>query len=188
MRRTSAEVVQMPPRAPAPDHRVPVVGEPRVRRCGHYTDLTPQEREVMALVAADLSGVEIAARTDVSEHAVRRCLAALRQKLGAATTPQMIDIGCRTGLLVPRRATLKREITDTVLTSFQALADGNSRTQIARSRNFSKHAVARHLAIVRSRMRVSWNPAAVYRLHGVTPPVLDATAVPCPLCAARGAS
>ncbi|MFJ6770130.1 hypothetical protein ACIQOV_03975 [Kitasatospora sp. NPDC091257] len=143
---------------------------------------------MLALFAADVTAVQIEARTGASFRAVRNRISNLRQKLGARTTPQTIDIACRTGLLVPPRGVLRAPISVTALTSFQALAEGDARTVIANSRNISKHTVAKHVEVVRGRMRASWNAAAVYRLHGVVPAVLKATFPPCPVCAAAGAS
>lgn len=170
------------------EHRIPVVEEPRVRPCGHYPDLTLEEREVMALLAADLNAVQIAEHTHASDYAVRTRLSTLGLKLGVATSPQIIDIACRTGLLAPPRGVLKTPISVTVMTSFQALAQGGTRPWIATRKKVSENTVANHLAVVRARMRTSWNPAAVYRLHGVAPPVLNVTVPPCPFCAAGGAS
>ncbi|WP_371517686.1 hypothetical protein [Kitasatospora sp. NBC_01300] len=174
--------------ASAPEHRLPVVQEPRVRPCGHYADLTEEEREVMALLAADLNAVQIIEHTGASDYAVRTRIGTLGQKLGATTLPQITDIGCRTGLLVPPRGVLKTAISVTALASFQALAHGSTRERIARRKKISQNTVANHLATVRARMRTAWNPAAVYRAHGVVPAVLDATTPPCPFCAAGGAS
>ncbi len=142
----------------------------------------------MALLAADLNAVQIAEHTRASDYAVRTRLRTLGLKLGAATTPQITDIACRAGLLVPPRGVLKTPISVTAVTSFQALAEGGTRSWIAARKDISENTVANHLALVRSRMRTSWNAAAVYRLHGVTPPVLNATLPPCAFCAAAGAS
>ncbi|MFF4819839.1 hypothetical protein ACFY2K_35285 [Kitasatospora sp. NPDC001309] len=156
-----------------------------MRPCGHYPDLTPEEGEVMALLAADLNGIQIAEHTRASHYAVRSRLSTLGLKLGAATTPQIIDIACRTGLLLPPRGVLTTPISVSAVTSFQALAEGGTRSWIASRKKVSENTVANHLAAVRARMRTSWNAAAVYRLHGVTPPLLNATVAPCPFCAAR---
>lgn len=188
MRRKSADAVHPPPRLPALDHRLPVVEEARVRPCGHYPDLTLREAEVMALLAADLNAVQIAEHTRASDYAVRTRISTLGLKLGAATTPQITDIACRTGLLVPPRGVLRTPISVTALASFQALAQGGTRPWIASRRKVSESTVATHLAAVRARMRTSWNAAAVYRLHGVVPTVLNSAVPPCPFCAAAGAS
>ncbi|MFD7450381.1 LuxR C-terminal-related transcriptional regulator [Kitasatospora sp. NPDC059827] len=179
---------QTPRHERAVEPRIPAVEEPRVRPCGHYPYLTQQEAEVMALLAADLNALQIAEHTHASDYAVRTRLRTLGVKLGAATTPQIIDIACRLGLLAPPRGVLKTPISVTAITSFQALAEGGTRSWIAAHKNVSENTVANHLALVRSRMRTSWNAAAVYRLHGVTPLVLNATLPPCPACAAAGAS
>ncbi|MFE7526733.1 LuxR C-terminal-related transcriptional regulator [Kitasatospora sp. NPDC057542] len=178
----------MPLHERALKHQIPVLEEPRVRPCGHYPDLTPKEGEVMALLAADLSAVQIAEHTRASDYAVRTRLSTLGLKLGAATSPQITDVACRTGLLVPPRGVLKTPISVTAVTSFQALAEGGTRSWIATRKKVSENTVANHLAVVRARMRTSWNAAAVYRLHGVAPPVLNATVPPCPFCVAGGAS
>ncbi|MBO1413231.1 hypothetical protein [Streptomyces sp. FH025] len=136
----------------------------------------------MVLLAGDLNVVEIAERTGASDYGVRTRLKELGQRLGAATSPQIVDIACRTGLLIPQRAVLKTPISVSALTSFQALAEGGTRAWIARRKKVSEGTVATHLAAVRSRMRASWNAAAVYRLHGVEPAVLRATTPPCPVC------
>ena len=64
------------------------------------TDLTPREREVLALVAEGLPNKLIADRLNISEHTVKFHVAALLSKLGAQSRTEAVVLAARRGLLV----------------------------------------------------------------------------------------
>ncbi|MFF7995143.1 LuxR C-terminal-related transcriptional regulator [Kitasatospora xanthocidica] len=162
---------------------LPVVQEPRVQRCGHYiADFTPQEAQALSYLALDLTAIQIAEAINhepdrenarpVSSDMVRDRLNSLRVKAGAQTWVQLVDVACRTKLLLPRPATLKEPLPAQAVATMRLAVLGHTHHRIAAIRGISPATVAAHLAQVRYRMRTHKLPAAVYRLHGV-PGVLN---------------
>lgn len=62
--------------------------------------LTPREREVIRLLAGGLGNKEIAGRLNISEHTVKFHVAAILQKLNAASRAEAVAIGMRSGLIL----------------------------------------------------------------------------------------
>jgi len=62
--------------------------------------LTEREREVLALLAAGLPNRAIGARLGISEHTVKTYVAAILDKLDAATRAEAVAIGLRRGLIM----------------------------------------------------------------------------------------
>ncbi|MER7846866.1 hypothetical protein ABTZ03_23280 [Kitasatospora sp. NPDC096077] len=169
-----------------PEPPLPEVEEPTMRRCGHYIELTEGEAVVLAMLAGDLNSVRIADRTGWSYNVARGRLLRLKRKTGAESAPQVVDVACRTGLLVPPLAGLRTPLPPLAVLSFRAVAHGRTNRQVALLRGVSESTVGADLAAIRHRMRTEGNPAAVYRLHGV-PGVMDTAVPPCPACS-RGAA
>jgi DNA-binding NarL/FixJ family response regulator len=63
-------------------------------------DLSPREREVLALIAEGLANKSIAARLYLSEHTVKFHVASILAKLGASSRTDAIRLGARRGLVV----------------------------------------------------------------------------------------
>ena len=63
-------------------------------------DLSPREREVLALIAEGLANKGIAARLHLSEHTVKFHVASILGKLGASSRTDAIRLGARRGLVV----------------------------------------------------------------------------------------
>ncbi|MFJ6776946.1 hypothetical protein ACIQOV_39330 [Kitasatospora sp. NPDC091257] len=175
---------------------LPKVHEPRVLRCGHHIteEITGPEALALSHLVTDLNAIEIAAAVNAvperqdatgttagtTAEAVREHLNSLKRRLRARTWTQMVDTACRMRLLLPPRAVLTTPLPETAVPTLQLLADGYTNQQIAVMRTVSPGRVGSHLEAIRHRMRTRGTPAAVYRLHGVVPAVLDAT---CPICA-----
>jgi DNA-binding NarL/FixJ family response regulator len=62
-------------------------------------DLTPREREVLALMAEGLANKQIAQRLHISEHTVKFHVAAILAKLGAASRTEAGYVAARRGLI-----------------------------------------------------------------------------------------
>jgi DNA-binding NarL/FixJ family response regulator len=62
--------------------------------------LTPRETEVLRLMAAGLVNKEIAGRLGISDHTAKFHVAAILQKLDAASRAEAVAIGMRTGLIL----------------------------------------------------------------------------------------
>jgi DNA-binding NarL/FixJ family response regulator len=71
---------------------------------GPLDELTPREREVLALVGQGLSNAEIAERLVLSPLTAKTHVARLFMKLGARDRAQLVVIAYETGLVVPGRA------------------------------------------------------------------------------------
>ncbi len=63
-------------------------------------ELSPREREVLALIAEGLANKSIAARLHLSEHTVKFHVASILGKLGANSRTDAIRLGARRGLVV----------------------------------------------------------------------------------------
>ncbi|MEU3563795.1 LuxR C-terminal-related transcriptional regulator [Kitasatospora sp. NPDC006786] len=181
---------------------LPKVHEPLILRCGHHIteEITGPEALALIHLVTDLNAIEIAAAvnavperqdatgtttgttgtTGTTAEAVREHLNSLKRRLRARTWTQMVDTACRMRLLLPPRAVLTTPLPETAVPTLQLLADGYTNQQIAVMRTVSPGCVGSHLEAIRHRMRTRGTPAAVYRLHGVVPAVLDAT---CQICA-----
>jgi DNA-binding NarL/FixJ family response regulator len=70
---------------------------------GPLDELTPREREVLALVGQGLSNAEIAERLVLSPLTAKTHVARLFMKLGARDRAQLVVIAYETGLVVPGR-------------------------------------------------------------------------------------
>jgi DNA-binding NarL/FixJ family response regulator len=76
-------------------------GEPRApRRADELDELTPREREVLALVGQGLSNAEIAQRLVLSPLTAKTHVARLFTKLGARDRAQLVVVAYETGLVV----------------------------------------------------------------------------------------
>jgi DNA-binding NarL/FixJ family response regulator len=62
-------------------------------------ELSPREREVLALIAEGLSNKSIASRLFLSEHTVKFHVASILSKLGASSRTEAIRMGARRGLV-----------------------------------------------------------------------------------------
>jgi DNA-binding NarL/FixJ family response regulator len=62
-------------------------------------ELTPREREVLALMAEGQANKEIARRLRISEHTVKFHVAAILAKLGAASRTEAGYVAARRGLI-----------------------------------------------------------------------------------------
>ncbi len=62
-----------------------------------FEDLTPREREVLALLAEGAGNREIAERLGVTEHTVKFHLSAIFGKLGASTRTEAVRLAMRWG-------------------------------------------------------------------------------------------
>jgi DNA-binding NarL/FixJ family response regulator len=62
--------------------------------------LTERERDVLALLAAGLPNRAIGSRLGISEQTVKTYVAAILDKLGAATRAEAVAIGARRGLIM----------------------------------------------------------------------------------------
>lgn len=170
---------------------LPVVQEPRVRRCGHYIaeEITDHEALALSHLVADLNAIEIAdavnrlpdrrGATEVTPDRVRRDLDSLRRKVRARTWAQTVDTACRMRLLLPPRTVLTDPLPESAVESFRLVVDGHTNRQVATMRGKCVATVGKHLGAVRHRLRTRGTPAAVFLLHGVVPTVLDDT---CPVC------
>ncbi|MFE4974846.1 helix-turn-helix transcriptional regulator [Kitasatospora sp. NPDC056651] len=175
-----------------PPRLLPAVQEPRVLRCGHYNAEEVTEPEALALshLVTDLNAIEIADAVNAlperhnalrtTPEAVRGHLNSLREKTRARSWVQMVDTVCRMKLLLPPRGELTAPLPETAVLTLQLLVDGYTNQQIAALRAIAPATAGKHLEAVRHRMRTRGAPAAVFRLHGVVPGVLDGT---CPVCA-----
>ncbi|MFE6049382.1 hypothetical protein ACFQ6N_01335 [Kitasatospora sp. NPDC056446] len=163
---------------------LPVVHEPRVRRCGHYiATITPQEAQTLSHLVLDRNAIQIADAINagpgrenaqpVTPAMVRVRLNSLRDKAAAQTWVQLVDTACRARLLLPR-AELTMPLPVAAVATLRLAVLGHTNQRIAGTRGISLATVGSHLATIRYRMRTRGTPAAVYRLHGV-PDALDNT-------------
>ncbi|MFD4602520.1 response regulator [Streptomyces sp. NPDC058464] len=74
-------------------------GEP-----AHLAELTPREREVLALVAGGLTNDDISQRLGLSRHTVKTHVNRAMSKLGVSERAQLVTLAYETGLVRPRRA------------------------------------------------------------------------------------
>ena len=74
---------------------------PRAPDDGLLDELTPREREVLALVGRGLSNAEVAERLVVSPLTAKTHVARVFAKLGARDRAQLVVIAYETGLVVP---------------------------------------------------------------------------------------
>jgi DNA-binding NarL/FixJ family response regulator len=63
------------------------------------SDLTPEELDLLRLVAAGLESLEIAERLHVSERTAKQRVAALLRRMGVTTRVQAAALAGRCGLL-----------------------------------------------------------------------------------------
>lgn len=75
-------------------------GGPDGRRSGAAAGLTERERDVLALLAAGLPNRAIGSRLGISEQTVKTYVAAILDKLHAATRAEAVAIGARRGLIM----------------------------------------------------------------------------------------
>jgi DNA-binding NarL/FixJ family response regulator len=68
-------------------------------------ELTPRELEVMALVAAGLSNVDIAEHLVISRATAKTHVSRVLRKLHARDRAQLVTLAYETGLVLPRQAT-----------------------------------------------------------------------------------
>jgi NarL family two-component system response regulator YdfI len=73
--------------------RAPFVGKP-------VQSLTPREVEVLRLLADGLANKEIAGRLNISDHTAKFHVAAILEKLNAASRAEAVAIGMRSGLIL----------------------------------------------------------------------------------------
>lgn len=66
---------------------------------GTSGELTPREREVLALMAAGLPNKTIALRLGISEHTAKFHVGTVLAKLGAASRTEAVMTAARRGLL-----------------------------------------------------------------------------------------
>lgn len=66
---------------------------------GAGADLSPREREVLALLAEGLSNRELGDRLGISRHTAKFHVNAILDKLGATTRTEAVVLAARTGLL-----------------------------------------------------------------------------------------
>lgn len=66
---------------------------------GPVEELTPRERQVLALLAEGLPNKTIARRLGISDHTVKFHVGAVLSKLGAASRTEAVRIGLRRGLI-----------------------------------------------------------------------------------------
>jgi DNA-binding NarL/FixJ family response regulator len=94
VRRVITELASQPdPQLPGPDQ---------------LDDLTPREREVMALVAAGLSNGEIAERLVVTPATARTHVSRALHKLRARDRAQLVMLAYETGLVLPKKTAAAR--------------------------------------------------------------------------------
>src|SRR3954454_20001986 len=92
LRRVIADLASQPdPRLPGPEQ---------------LDELTPREREVMALVAAGLSNVDIADQLVITRGTAKTHVSRVLRKLHARDRAQLVTLAYETGLVLPRQATL----------------------------------------------------------------------------------
>lgn len=73
--------------------RVPFSGKP-------VQPLTPREIEVLRLLADGLANKEIAGKLNISDHTAKFHVAAILEKMNAASRAEAVAIGMRTGLIL----------------------------------------------------------------------------------------
>lgn len=88
-----AYVAASPVAAPVPDETPPPLDD------GRLTELTPREREILALVGRGLSNHEIAERLVLSPLTAKTHVSRLFYKLGARDRAQLVVIAYETGLV-----------------------------------------------------------------------------------------
>ncbi|MFE7531621.1 hypothetical protein ACFU7Y_38825 [Kitasatospora sp. NPDC057542] len=175
---------------------LPAAHQPAVMRCGHYIVEEITEHEALAShLAADLNAIEIAlavnAMSDrqdaekLTPNMVRRILDKLRERLRAKTREQLVDVACRTKILLPPLMELTRPLPKMPVAHFQLRAQGYSSQEIADYFKVTPSTVTKYMADIRHRAGTHGNPAAVFRLHGA-PGVLDGSPF-CPICASKAA-
>ena len=62
--------------------------------------LTPREIEVLRLLADGLANKEIAGKLNISDHTAKFHVAAILEKMNAASRAEAVAIGMRTGLIL----------------------------------------------------------------------------------------
>lgn len=77
----------------------PVIASRLLRRMGAGEQVTPREREVLALVAQGLANKEIGARLVITERTVKFHVSSLMGKLGAGNRTELVAVAQRLGLL-----------------------------------------------------------------------------------------
>jgi DNA-binding NarL/FixJ family response regulator len=94
VRRVITELVSQPyPRLPSPQQ---------------LDELTPREREIMALVAAGLSNDEIAEHLVISRATAKTHVSRALRKLNARDRAQLVTLAYQTGLVLPKEPTAAR--------------------------------------------------------------------------------
>ncbi|WP_188295599.1 helix-turn-helix transcriptional regulator [Streptomyces sp. CBMA156] len=176
---------------------LPVVGEPRVRGCGHHIvgTLTGHQALVLSHLVADLTAIETAEAISglpvgdggirTTPDRVREDLHSLRVQVRARTLEHLVDTACRMRLLTPPPAEPIGPLPPSALKSFRMLATGRSGEQIAEERGISLYTVRDHVRSIRYGTGTRTNAATVFRLHGVRPRILDDR---CSVCTAGGAA
>jgi DNA-binding CsgD family transcriptional regulator len=80
--------------------RAPIANlEPATELDAPVEELTPRERDVLALLADGYGNRLIAARLGISEHTVKFHLASIFGKLGASTRTEAVRKGLELGLI-----------------------------------------------------------------------------------------
>ncbi len=77
----------------------PVIASRLMRRMGAGEQVTPREREVLALVAQGLANKEIGARLVITERTVKFHVSSLMGKLGVGNRTELVAVAQRLGLL-----------------------------------------------------------------------------------------
>ena len=126
-------------------------------------ELTPREREVMALVAAGRSSCSIATALGVSSSTVEAHVRAVMVKLGASTRGHAVVLGTSSGIDASQRG-LRCDQRRLLI----ELASGKTVSAAARSLHISRRTAHRWLEQTRRTLGAESNVQALVQVHAAS--------------------